>query len=59
MLKKLINVDVIAGLGALGFAAAVIFVPELSALCDPKVAAGFGLAALARGYVAASKAAHG
>lgn len=53
MLKKLLNIDIIAGLAAGAFAIAGVFLPELSALADPKVAGVFAIAALGRGIAAA------
>jgi len=55
-MRKLLNVDLLVGACAFGFAVTGLFVPEIASLADPKVAFSFSLVALLRGANAVTKA---
>lgn len=47
-MKRLIDIDLFAGLGALAWAVTALFVPQLNELVDYRAAGAFGLTALGR-----------
>lgn len=47
-MKRLLNVDLFAGLGAIGFAVTSLYATELQQLVAPEVSFGFGATALVR-----------
>lgn len=49
LVRAVLDVDLVSGLAAVGWAIAGQWVPELAALCSPSVAFGFGGAAILRG----------
>lgn len=50
--RSLLNVDLIAGLGAMAWAIAAQHAPSMGVLASPEVAGGFALIALGRWYLA-------
>lgn len=55
-MKRIINVDTVAGVAALGWAITALFVPQLNELIDYRAAVSFAVVALGRGFNAARKA---
>ena len=55
-MARFLSVDLLAGLGAITFAVLGLTVlPVLGELVEPKIAGGFGIAALGRWYVVTKK----